>query len=273
MLPPPFEVILHPTDLNPGSEVAFVHALRITLASKGSLRILHAADGGPKNHMPSARHYLQRWGMITEGASPEDVRALGIDINKAQHHGRSPIHAIVHDAERHEPDLLIMATRSRHGLARWFQPSISESAARRTHLPTLFLPEQSTGFVDEHGKINLNRILIPIHPQIAPQRALEAAARLARIAENDITLRLFHVGPPDALPPPPAYTQAHWHWEKCSRLGNIEAEIGKEIKDFSPDIVVMTSAGHDSALDLLFGSTAEQLLHNALCPFLIVPVS
>jgi nucleotide-binding universal stress UspA family protein len=273
MLPPPFEVILHPTDLTPASDVAFVHALRITLAAKGSLRVLHAADGGPKTHMPSARHYLQRWGILAEGATPEEVFALGIEISKTQHHGRSPLQAIVHDAAHHEPELLVMATHTRHGLARWFQPSISETAARRTHLPTLFLPEHCSGFVDEHGKINLNRILIPIHPDIAPQRAIESAARLARLAESDVILRLFHVGPPEALPPPPAYTQAHWHWESHHRLGTIEAEINQEIKDFSPDIVVMTSAGRDTALDLIFGSTAEQLLHQAQCHFLIVPVS
>lgn len=37
--------VVHPTDFSPASELAFAHALRLAVTSKGRLTLLHVGDG------------------------------------------------------------------------------------------------------------------------------------------------------------------------------------------------------------------------------------
>ena len=56
--------ILHPTDFSEASEVAFVHALKLTLLTRGRLHVLHvSAHEGPVRWrtFPGVREALERW--------------------------------------------------------------------------------------------------------------------------------------------------------------------------------------------------------------------
>jgi ABC-type Zn2+ transport system substrate-binding protein/surface adhesin len=51
-----------------------------------------------------------------------------------------------HDPDRKQkPDLVVLATRGKHGLPLWLKPSISKAIARRTKAMTLFVPRGCRG--------------------------------------------------------------------------------------------------------------------------------
>jgi nucleotide-binding universal stress UspA family protein len=65
--------VLHPTDFSEASEVAFVHALKLTLAMQGRLHVLHVASrGGPVRwrSFPGVREALERWACFRPEAHP-----------------------------------------------------------------------------------------------------------------------------------------------------------------------------------------------------------
>ena len=43
-------------------------------------------------------------------------------------------------------------------------------------------------------------------------------------------------------------------------------------KDFDVDLIVMTTAGHNSLRDMMCGSVTERVLRGARCPLLALPV-
>jgi len=46
-----------------------------------------------------------------------------------------------------KPDLVVLATRGRHGLPLWLKPSIAQAIASRTSAMTLFVPHDCRGIV------------------------------------------------------------------------------------------------------------------------------
>jgi nucleotide-binding universal stress UspA family protein len=265
-LPPAFEVVLHPTDLTPAAHGALEHALRLVLAVGGSLRILHVRDGGEHRQMPGVRGVLQGWGRISPGAGIDAVAALGIVVSKVEERGE-PVPAIVADVERHAPDLIVMATHPRTPMTRIFRPSVAEPATRAAGVPTLLFGPSARPFVDTSGALNLRRILIPVEGD--SPLALEGAARLARATREPMLFRMVHVGA--NAPALSGFVHPGWTWESATGTGGVVAGILEEARAWSADVVVMRTEGHDSAGDVLFGSTTEQVVRGAPCPVLVMP--
>lgn len=80
--------ICHPTDFSPASEVAFVHALKLALASRGALTIFHfayeAEAAGDAHEFPLVRETLTQWGLVPPGSPREAVGALGLQVRKVE---------------------------------------------------------------------------------------------------------------------------------------------------------------------------------------------
>ena len=83
-------------------------------------------------------------------------------------------------------------------------------------------------------------------------------------------IEILHVGdvagPELSLPP-----DLPWQLEHTRRSGDIVDEIVAAAEAGPADLVVMTTRGHDEILDLLEGSTTEQVLHRAPCPVIAIP--
>src|ERR1700751_3988391 len=78
-----FQTIVHPTDFSDASANAFAHALRIVLAMKGALHLVHIANSGLLHDgFPHVRHALALWNLMDEEASPASVGKLGIKVSK-----------------------------------------------------------------------------------------------------------------------------------------------------------------------------------------------
>jgi len=263
--------ILHPTDLSPSSVGAFIHALRIALATKSKLYVLHVlqddlGEGWESAHV-RLRHLLVQWGLLREndplGAMDTE---LGLHVeNYTFHRQQTPTEEILHFLNQHVCDLMVLATHERDGLDRWLTDSVAEAVRRRSAVPTLFVPRAARSFVDHvSGKFTLRRVLVPVDHSPAPYRAIEAARDFPHLLTGiDITTQLLHVGSKaprlrDASNP------------ITIRYGNVVQTILDAAVEYDADFICMPTAGHHGVLDALRGSTTERVLRHAPCPLLAI---
>jgi nucleotide-binding universal stress UspA family protein len=266
------QIVAHATDFSEASADAFAHALRIALATRSRLDLLHVRDqrsDAAWSSFPHVREVLAKWGLMHGDEPPSQIEAkLGIKVTKVEIHHHNPTDGLFEFVLGHRPDLLVLATHGREGLSRWLSGSVSEELAARTHVPTLFLGPNAQGFVDRGtGEMRLQRVLVPVAHEPPPWRSLtRAAVLLAPLGSSPKACRLLHIG---AHPP--------------TLDSDIRDAIGTEIEVMdgpvvesilqaarTADLIVMPTAGHRGFLDALRGSTTEQVLRQASCPVLAV---
>lgn len=269
--------LLHPTDFSTASERAFAHALRIALATKARFHIVHVDD--PAHHskwddFPGVRSLLARWGMLDESADRSEVEKLGIDVVKERRLSSDPAAALAREVATENIDLVVMATHARTGLARFFSDSVAEPLVREGLVPTLLLPHGVPGFVSSaDGTVKLSRVLIPVAATPRPMPAVQLAVELLRVlGVTDVEIRLLHVGSADDFPAVHEPLQPGIRWDRQVRTGTPEAAIHAEIQSWDPELVVMTSEGHVTLSDDLFGSTTERVVRQGTTTVLAVPV-
>jgi nucleotide-binding universal stress UspA family protein len=269
--------LLHPTDFSEASELAFAHALKLTLLTHGELRILHVApDAGPPGwkHFPGVREALERWGVLPPNSPGDAVAGLGVNIEKVQTAGGDPIAHTAEFLRRHPVDVIVMATHPRDGFARWRQPSVAAAISQHAGEIALFVPEGSASFVSlASGALNLRRILVPVDHAPSPQPAVDAAVALASlVGEDAVTFRLLHAGD-RAFPAVTTPERGHWSWERQTSPGDAVDVLTDCIETWFPQLIVMTTAGRHGFMDALRGSTTERVLRAARCPLVAVSVS
>ncbi|MEZ5326277.1 MAG: universal stress protein [Verrucomicrobiales bacterium] len=271
--------VFHPSDFTKGSEAAFCHALRIAVAVRGRLKIFHSdelEDGTRWEDFPSATHYLRNWGMISRKGGHDAVAELGVYIKKIQADGNDAATQIRNYLDGHQPDLIVMATHQRKGLARWMHRTVAEPVARATEAMSLFVPRSTRGFISPtSGMQLLSSILIPIDAHPNPQRAVDAAVALSRLLceSEPVVFTLLFAGTKDDMPQVSIPQDENWQIvEHC-----VEGEPGEVILDaveaFDTDLIVMATHGKKGFLDALRGSTTERVIRSAPCPVLAVPVT
>ena len=199
VFPVPFAAsVLHPTDFSPASEAAFAHALALAVRRQGRLTILNAStDDELGTHFPPIRETLERWGLLEEGSARSAIRdGLGVEVRKLVVDTESPFKATMGYLYKHHPDLVVLATEGRDGVARFLRPSVAERVLRVSGTMTLFVPEKARGLVSHlDGAIRVNKILVPV--DFKPD-SREVVIRVSRVAglvdEPSIEIVLLHVG-------------------------------------------------------------------------------
>lgn len=141
------------------------------------------------------------------------------------------------------PDLVVLGTHARHGLAAVFQGSIAEQIVRNLDVPALIIPDEGRGFISDTGQLQIHHILIPARDP--------STARVARDAARGLLASLGKTAPIEVTDVP------------------LAAVIAR-----APEVslIVMASHGHDGVKDVLLGSPAERVLRDANCPVLCVAV-
>jgi len=267
--------VLHPTDFSPGSKAAFAHALKVAVRNQARLTLLHATDDPATTNwhdFPPVRETLERWGLLQPGSDRGAVLSeLGIKVKKVTAGGRDVVQAIGRFLDKEPVDLLVLSTDGRDGLPRWLQPSVAEPLARRAGLPTLFVPTGGRGCVSlEDGSITLERVLVPIDHEPQPHEAIAVAMRAIHAYETHGTITLFHAGGgemPEVTPP----DGDDWAWSRLKRAGEPVDAILAAADEIEADLIVMVTEGRQGFLDILRGSTTEQVLRRAPCPVMAVP--
>jgi nucleotide-binding universal stress UspA family protein len=183
---PALGYVVHPTDFTAPGEAAFAHALRLALAVKGHLCVVHAEHVRPDDDpdwsaFPGVRATLSRWGVLPPDAPASAVKErLGLRVVKAIAPEADPARALGHFFSENRCDLLVLATHAREGFARLLHGSIAETLARQVDGPSLLLPLGGRGFVDAaRGTPQLESILVPVDRATPPKDAVSLALRMA----------------------------------------------------------------------------------------------
>jgi nucleotide-binding universal stress UspA family protein len=269
--------IFHPTDLSHASEVAFLHGMKLALASHGELTIFHVAREAEAEDdlraLPRVRGTLVRWELLPHDSPPEAVGALGIHIVKVEVLGNDPTDAVLRHLESHTADLVVLATHQRDGLARWLHRDVAAPLFHRSTLPALFVPPDVDGFVNpDSGQVRLQRIVLPIDGYPHPGPALRnLPAILGALHSGPVTVELLHVGTSETVPKMHVPEVDGWTWTTRVTDGPVVEEILGAADATSADLLVLTTHGKHGFLDALRGSTTEHVIRRARCPVLAVP--
>jgi nucleotide-binding universal stress UspA family protein len=271
--------IMHPTDFSDLSMNAFIHALRLSLAAKSKLYVVHIADDKDTDawrSFPHVRQMLARWGLLEAAASTAAIfDRLGVQIVKVEIESQEPVHGLTRFLAGHPSGLMVLATHGREGLPRWVNPSVAEAMSRHSHLQTLFIPAGTPGFVDPSGgALNLRRILIPVAHHPAPIPAIQAIQQFYRSLGAAPEIHVLHVG---AAAPVIAHVTDASHERPVEvpievRSGDVVEAILQTAMGLGADLIAMATAGHHGLLDAIRGSTTERVLRRAPCPVLAIPV-
>jgi nucleotide-binding universal stress UspA family protein len=268
------QFILHPTDFSPESELAFCHALRLAVTNEAKLTLLHAEEHAHEDwdRFPAVRKTLERWKLLKSGAHREDIAKLGLGIEKLIIDNKDVVDSIAGYLFRWQVDLLVLATHGREGVSAWLHPSIAERAARETDVPTLFVPADCTGCVDpESGRVTMDQIVVPIDHDPPSEAAIERGLQaLSAYGRENSRLTLLHVGPESDFPEVNV-PNGPWRVDRVARSGSTVAEILNVADQSKANLMIMVTKGTNGFLDILRGTTTEQVLRQAPCPVLSVP--
>jgi nucleotide-binding universal stress UspA family protein len=268
--------ILHPTDFSDLSGAALAHALRVALAARSELHLLHITERetAAAQVFPQVRRLLVQWGLAGAEDPPWVVsEKLGLVVDSITVRWQDPAQGILSYLEQKPCDLVVFATHGRDGIERWIRGSVSEMVLRRLAIPALFMTQGARGFVGQiNGDIRLRRVLIPIDFSPAPREAVEVVQNFVElIGGGSISLHLLHVG--QTIPPLPAeLSQGTPLPPAILRSGNVVEAIVNAAIEFDIDLIGMPTAGHHGVLDAMRGSTTERVIRQAPCPVLAVPV-
>ena len=108
--------ILLPTDLSEHNLVGFHYALRLALAARSRLAMVHVSrhrHGVGWEDFPSLRATHERWGGVVPGASKSDVVALGIEVDKRLKEHDDPVTVVLDYLRQHPAELLVLVTEQR----------------------------------------------------------------------------------------------------------------------------------------------------------------
>jgi nucleotide-binding universal stress UspA family protein len=270
------ESIFHPSDFSEASGVAFNHALKLALATRSRLSVMHvsADDHTHWADFPGVRQTLERWRLLPVGSPRQAVAEIGLDVVKVLGGGHHPVKSCLRYLDKHPCDLIVLAVRQLEGRMRWLGRSVGKPLAREARQMTLFLPHAVDGFVSPaDGSVALRTILIPIAAEPRAQPALDAALRIVHGLELPVgTFRLLHAGNPGDMPQLQLPQVAGWNWHSETRPGAPVDVILQAASECGADLIVMTTNGPDGFLDALRGSTSERVLSRTRCPLLSLPV-
>jgi nucleotide-binding universal stress UspA family protein len=252
------------TDLDEASVEPWRHALRLAIALRGTLTLLHAhkePSHNPWSHAPSPTQQLTSWGIDAP---------LSVELTSVEGEPRSVLPAALSEGS---PDWLVVGTHRPRGLTRMFKGSMGEFLARcRGATRTLVLPAGTEGFVDADGNLLLERILVPVGGEPDQQPAIDAAVALAEcMGDAPVEFVVVHCGTEQTFPMVAKPQRKNWVWNRETiPTDDVVGSILEVSVRWDASVIVMHSHGHDSLADSLFGSHAERVLRDTFAPVVVV---
>ncbi len=287
MIPPvAIREILVPTDLSPAAEHAFDHARLLADRFRASLTLFHALEVPDLESAPRA--FASEQGIWDRAAAEvcgrlqQRVHGLPGPCRVVVEKTTSTHSAIVEIIRKTQPDLVVMATHGRRGLAHLLLGSVTEKVIQRVYRPVLCLRQP------EHGpRFPYRKILVPTDLSLASRLAFPLAASLARATGAEIlsvcvipasslaTLSGIPEAHPVVIP-----SEAHlWKFLQADfdplpvtaqvLSGTVWDRIVHTARVEEVDLIVMATRGHDSLADHILGSNTERVVRHAPCPVLV----
>jgi nucleotide-binding universal stress UspA family protein len=293
--------ILCPVDFSAFSERALDHAIAIARWYGSAITVLHVVDvrletpvGPPLAPIALAPPPLTV--AAREQISSELQRlvaaaaATDVTIESVVRDGRADT-VILEIAAELRADLLVMSTHGRSGFDRLVMGSVTEKVLRKAACPVLSVPPRSHD--SSRTSVALKSIVCPVDFSESSMGALQCAVSLAE--ESDGRLTVLHVA--DALSPHdlpvfefqniaefqaesdrrlrqrladfvPGAARAYCTIEEHVTSGKPWREILRVAEEQKADLIVIGVRGRSTAGRLMFGSTTEQVVRQAVCPVL-----
>lgn len=285
--------ILLPTDFSVGAEQAAQHALFLAREHGSTLHLLHVMS--PPTPGPLLSHEViqeleqDAYAQLTRIYTASETNAVQVHLAIEQGEAEAPV--ILHYAEDHAIDLIVMGTHGRRGIERLVMGSVTEEVVREARQPVFAVRQRDDPFPAQP----LRRILVPLDLSQHSQPALAHAQKLA--AGYSARIDLLHVV--EDLPLPGIYgAVAHPlpeitpDFEKRVRQElkrraeevpgpdvEVACHVGRghaagSILDFAEehntDLIVLTSHGRTGFDRFMLGSVTEKVMRRARCPVYIV---
>ena len=276
--------VLFPSDLSPASDLALDHARFLAVRFGARLTLYHVVEASPSHEDGPSEPGDEAWRRAAERVRGHlDCLAgrMPAEIDIVVERGTPAHQALVAHTLKTRPDLTVMATHGREGLAHLLAGSVTETVLQRGRCPVLSVREP------EHGvALPYRRILVPTDLSPASRRAFPLAALLARSFESEVlALHVAQVEAPrslmgvsHAVEGSPSEAEVAGFLEHDFRgvrvtprvlLGSAWGAIVETARAERVDLIVMSTHGHDSLSDRLIGSHAERVVRHAPCPVLI----
>lgn len=278
--------ILFPTDLSPAADQAFDHARFLSERFQASLTLYHAVQIPDHQHAHWAfAHGHEIW--VEAERRAKDCLSRRAETLTVSHRVVVERHAsvrrsLVEVIRSLQPDLTVLTTHGREGLAHLLLGSLAEDVVQHAFRPILCLREP------DHGPaLPYRRILVPTDLSIASCLAFPMAALFARTFAAEIvalhvvpaaTLQSLSGAPPvDTATVPSEAVVARFCRSEFAQLplsvqvetGAVWDQICRVAKAQRADLIVMATRGHDSLADRILGSNTERVVRHAPCPVLI----
>jgi nucleotide-binding universal stress UspA family protein len=296
------ERILCPIDLSNESDDALRYAIALAKAYEAKLYVCHCVEpSSPTNgngHEQLTRLFELRLGAHVgaaypalfgdEAAAVADAPVAAVKIETIVIEG-DPTTAIPRAAAERRVDLIVMRSR-RRPLAAALLGSTAEAICRTAPCPVLVThPDGRVWEGLETGQVRLRRILAAYDFSIDSELALSYALLLAQEYQSE--LHMLHILPPPSVPAitlSPTGDQNAFHqtvrrlhhavpneaylWcqvKQAVKTGPPYREILTYAEEQEIDLICLGAHGAGFAMRALFGSNADRVLRQALCPVLI----
>jgi nucleotide-binding universal stress UspA family protein len=220
--------------------------------------------------MPTVRGALEKEVQNNFEVIKSEADKLGVPVHLLMCEGQQPHVAIVAEAEKIQPDLVLMGRRGKHGLADILMGSVTARVIGHSPINVLVMPRGAA--------LGFQRILVASdgspHSEVTWKLALtmakQAASQLIAVAvapeEGDIieAQALVHKMRTDA-------NQAGMPLKGVSPQGvTPDAGIIHQAIKNELDLIIMGSHGRTGFKRLLMGSVTERVIGQSPCPVLVV---
>ena len=244
-------LIAHASDLTGDDTSAFLHAAALT---RDGSRLITVHAGPETSALPSASQLAARWARPI----PHELHRVEIDDDVPD--------SVLEPLRRLRPDLVVVGTHARHGLAALLRGSVAEAIARNLDVPVLVVPNQARGFVNpDSGAVDLRKIVVPAGNAEDARLGVDAANRFARSAGSPAEVEIVHVGPLD-----PGLDRLGLSITRSE--GSLEEAIVSVARNRDACLIAMITRGHDEVADVLLGSHTERVIRESSCPVLSVRI-
>jgi len=278
--------ILFPTDLSPEADRAFEHVRFLADRFAASVTLYHVSEV-PDHHFAhwAFAHGHEIWGhaeKLARECLERRAESLTVSHRVIVERMSSAPRGVVETIRALQPDLTVMATHGREGLAHALLGSVTERVVQRSFRPILCVREPDHG-----GALPYRKIVVPTDLSLASRLAFPIAALFARTFGSEVvgvhvvrptSLATLSGIPPTDLPVIPteaslwSFLQADFDGiEVVAQVheGNVWDQICHTARIEKADLIVMSTRGHDSLADRIVGSNAERVVRHAPCPVLV----
>jgi nucleotide-binding universal stress UspA family protein len=270
--PEAWEQILACTDGSEEGQHAIAQALAIAQACGSKLYVLQVVEIVPEFEAvaPDLRACLEEEIGRRKKEAASQAALKGVQLDYRVFNCVSPFATILAEADKIQPDLIIMGRHGRTGLMRLFMGSVTARVIGLSPFKVLVVPREAT--------VGFGRLLIASDGSACSEAALSEAVAMAAQADSE----LFGVA---VAREEGEILEAK---EIVHRMMTTANQQGVSFQGFSPqgltaddgiiqvarenhvDLIIMGSHGRTGLKKLLMGSVTERVIGQTLCPVLVV---